>query len=204
MPASKGEALTWFPVVSWVLPNIRRSQKKDWTFIEKAIVGVNRNNENPSSSVKNSNSLNNNETGSRTTPRITGTGIRHFGTNLIGLKAQSTHYSEKPCVIIVPIMTVEEMRNWKGDAYSAIVLAGKWPARDTEEDSTATTSNDVYSDIKAYNGGTDSHFLASVGEIHTATELLIDVLCSLADACYPLDKNLFSNEYVHDGQFNIK
>lgn len=62
---------------------------------------------------------NNNET-----RRIDNTGVKHLNINKIGLKGQTDHYDNKPEMIIVPILTPDQMRDWQGEGYSAIVLAG--------------------------------------------------------------------------------
>jgi hypothetical protein len=62
---------------------------------------------------------NNNET-----RRIDNTGVKHLNINKIGLKGQKDRYDIKPEMIIVPILTPEQMRDWQGGGYSAIVLAG--------------------------------------------------------------------------------
>jgi hypothetical protein len=56
--------------------------------------------------------------------RIPYTGIKHSLVNMIRLCGQAEFFDMQPCVIIVPIMTLKQMRDWNLDEYNAIVLAG--------------------------------------------------------------------------------
>jgi hypothetical protein len=52
-------------------------------------------------------------------------GMKHFSTNRIRI-FQKMFLDEYPCVLIIPILTHEQVIGWKGDGYDAIVLAGDW------------------------------------------------------------------------------
>jgi hypothetical protein len=56
--------------------------------------------------------------------RIPYTGIRHSLLNQIRLPGQALFFEEQPCVVIVPIMKLERMKDWNLGGYEAIVLAG--------------------------------------------------------------------------------
>ena len=57
--------------------------------------------------------------------RISGTGLKHLNLNKISLNDQANHYDCNPHIIIVPIMTIEEMRDYDGTrGYEAIVVTG--------------------------------------------------------------------------------
>jgi hypothetical protein len=58
--------------------------------------------------------------------KLPNVGIKHFPTNRIRLVAQKEYFDNSPCIIIVPILSVDEVKNWKGEAYDALVLAGNW------------------------------------------------------------------------------
>jgi hypothetical protein len=65
--------------------------------------------------------------GSKESPngsRIAHTGAVHLVSNKIRLNKQAEHFDKNPRVLIVPILTVDQMKTWNGDAYDAIVLAG--------------------------------------------------------------------------------
>ena len=54
------------------------------------------------------------------------TGLKHFIVNKLRLRNQATHFdglhNSHPSVLIVPIRTVEDAREWKGEGYEAVVL----------------------------------------------------------------------------------
>ncbi|KAG7372696.1 ribosome recycling factor [Nitzschia inconspicua] len=57
--------------------------------------------------------------------KMPGTGLIHFVTNKIRFDKQKTRLDgKKPTVLIVPVMTLDDAKNWKGEGYSAICLAG--------------------------------------------------------------------------------
>ena len=56
--------------------------------------------------------------------RTPSTGIKHLVANKIRLAGQAVYFDTNPCVLIAPVMTPQEMLDWKGGGYSAIVMAG--------------------------------------------------------------------------------
>jgi multidrug efflux pump subunit AcrA (membrane-fusion protein) len=50
-------------------------------------------------------------------------GIKHFPTNKIRLENHDTYFDSIHCVLIVPILSVQEIKEWDGCGYDAIVLA---------------------------------------------------------------------------------
>ena len=56
--------------------------------------------------------------------RTPSTGIKHLVANKIRLADQADYFDKNPCVLIAPVMTPQEMLDWKGGGYSAIVMAG--------------------------------------------------------------------------------
>jgi hypothetical protein len=99
--------------------------------------------------------------------RIPGTGIKHAGVNKIRIWCQAEFFSQDPCVVIVPIMTLKEMRDWDHGKYSAIVLAGT---------SKTTTAAQAYLGIQLTQLGT----LATTKEIEIARKSLEQVVQGLA------------------------
>jgi hypothetical protein len=74
------------------------------------------------------------------------TGMKHFPTNKIRLAYHRLYFEEMPCVIMVPIITLQQMREWHGRGYRAIVLAGGHKGPTASEDITAAH---VYKAINA-------------------------------------------------------
>jgi hypothetical protein len=99
-------------------------------------------------------------------PRVPATGARHFVANKIKLREQATHYDLNPRLFIVPVMTEQQMKDWKGEAYDAIVLAGDF------DDFSAST---VYVEI----GMTSDGDLATPEQINTARKALKAVVLGL-------------------------
>jgi len=54
------------------------------------------------------------------------TGIKHMISNMIRLPGQSEYFDVKPCFLILPILSLEEAKNWKGKSYEALILIDKW------------------------------------------------------------------------------
>lgn len=53
--------------------------------------------------------------------------MKHLVLNKIRLKGQREHFDRKPEeIIIIPILTREEVKDWNGGSYSAIVVAGRF------------------------------------------------------------------------------
>ncbi|KAG7372693.1 hypothetical protein IV203_018836 [Nitzschia inconspicua] len=58
-------------------------------------------------------------------PKMPGTGVIHFVTNKIRFEKQKDYLDgTNPTVLIVPVMTLDGAKNWRGEGYSAICLAG--------------------------------------------------------------------------------
>jgi hypothetical protein len=55
--------------------------------------------------------------------RIADTGLKHSQFNKIRLGNQQQMFNDDACVLIVPIMSLEDVRTWNGQGYEAIVLA---------------------------------------------------------------------------------
>jgi hypothetical protein len=65
----------------------------------------------------------------------TTTGIKHSGPNRIRLSGHAECYDQRPCVLIVPTMTLDEVKSWNGQGYQAVVLVGPPPRDDGTLDS---------------------------------------------------------------------
>jgi hypothetical protein len=58
-------------------------------------------------------------------PLKEGTGVVHFLANKIRIQGQARALDgSKPTYLIVPVMSLEDARKWRGESYHAICLAG--------------------------------------------------------------------------------
>jgi hypothetical protein len=81
------------------------------------------------------------------TRRTVHTGLKHFVCNKIRLNNQKAHIDQNPHLLIMPVMTLSEMKEWNGTGYKAIVLAG---------DFHGVKAAAVYKDIGMLNEGEDA------------------------------------------------
>jgi hypothetical protein len=99
--------------------------------------------------------------------RIALTGLKHSVFNKLRLNGQGELYDRKPCIMIVPVMTLDEVKGWNGLSYDALVMAGpngdKGIAR-------------VCAGMDMQSRGTE----ASDANIEVARSMLKQVLCGLA------------------------
>jgi hypothetical protein len=160
LPHSSRCASFWFPVVPWVL--CTASNSLTWDFLQQCIHGVIETKPEASNKSVESSS------------KLSDVGIKHFSTNRIRLTAQKTYFDDSPCVIIVPILTVKEVKNWKGGAYDAIVLAGNW-------DSIPAAM--VYSAIGTAAGMT-AKSLANQKQCEIARKSLVEMILCVCNAAY--------------------
>jgi hypothetical protein len=107
------------------------------------------------------------------TPRKKGSGIRHFLSNRIIMVHKKCYYDQYPCIFIIPILTVDEAREWNGAAYDAVFLAASRNG--------SFNTDTVYSQVGAIpeNKNLEAH-LARPDEINTARDLLSCVVQSLS------------------------
>ncbi|KAG7339030.1 hypothetical protein IV203_022678 [Nitzschia inconspicua] len=77
--------------------------------------------------------------------KMPGTGVIHFVTNKIRFDKQKTRLDgQDPTVLIVPVMTLDGAKNWRGEGYSAICLAG-YPSGSPFG---VIDASNIYTDIK--------------------------------------------------------
>jgi hypothetical protein len=101
--------------------------------------------------------------------RIPRTGTKHSPLNLTRIQGQGRFFEEYPCVIIVPIMTLAQMKAWNLEGYEAIVLAG---------DFETTTAANAYIEMQMNQVQTQP--LATHDEIEKSRESLKQVVQGLA------------------------
>jgi hypothetical protein len=94
--------------------------------------------------------------------RCENSGIKHLVPNKINLPGQK-YMDAHPCVVIVPILTVEQVKAWNGGPYDAIALIDKHPDEDI-----LFSAEDVATSTKFFKRGEQ----ASPEEIKKAGDLL--------------------------------
>jgi hypothetical protein len=99
--------------------------------------------------------------------RISCTGLKHSPYNKIRLMCQTYYLNNRPCVVIVPTLSLDQVKAWNGEGYSAIVMAEAWEG---------ASMASVCSGICMIDFGP----LANNEEMELARTLLEQVLCGLA------------------------
>ena len=192
LPHSSRCASHWFHIVPWVL--YTNKEELSWDFLQKCIHG--------STNVADAGHENGSKkSGATKLPKF---GIKHFPTNRIHMTAQATYFDTYPCVIIVPIMSVDNVRDWKGERYDAIVLAGDWKD-EKKKPLVDVKASVVYTSIKAaMNFGVErgvEEDLANKFQCATACTLLEKMILGVCQAfrdsnllrenLYPKGNNIF-------------
>jgi hypothetical protein len=99
-------------------------------------------------------------------------GIKHFMSNRIMLVSQDSVYDRNPCILVIPILTVDKTRDWNGDGYHAVVLASRKGTIQALVAYTQTLASLTYGDTET----------AEQVEIERAMTLLscaVQTLCSM-------------------------
>lgn len=109
------------------------------------------------------------------------TGIKHMVANKIRLAGQATYLDKYPCVLIVPAMTVSEMKNWNGGGYKAIVLMGPWDGATLSDICAGIRMTEIVPEV------------ASPGQIEAARCLLERVVLGLAYSLHHRSKGFVGN-----------
>jgi hypothetical protein len=101
--------------------------------------------------------------------RVPDTGIKYSLLNQIRLPGQAVFFDQQPCVVIVPILTWDQVKAWNLEEYDAIVLAGAYKT---------TTAAQAYGGIQMPEPRRGT--LATIDEIKTACQLLSQTVQGLA------------------------
>ena len=80
--------------------------------------------------------------------RANGEGIKHFRTNRIQLRDQKYYLGKQYCLLIIPVLNIDEVKNWNGSGYSAIVVAGQYKVESVK----IVLPSTVYKRIEAHEG----------------------------------------------------
>ena len=132
--------------------------------------------------------------------RVDHTGIKHSVTNMIRLPGQFDYFDRLPCVLIVPTLTLHEVKNWNGGGYQAMVMVGP-PSRDAV-DSAGRTVN--LQSICAAIGMLNEGDIALPGHIHTAQTLLSQFVLGLAYSLFRrYERYSHHTDENEQGEFNL-
>ncbi len=159
IPTSTSHASVYDDVATWALGLTRanlaaNNDEEFWAAKQRAIHGV--------------------MSGENGKSRIAETGLRHSRFNKIRLIIEDEIFDEKACLLIVPIMSLEAVRNWNGQGYEAIVLPEVDVGNEIEIDCicSAVGMSKIPQDIDAT--------IASDDQVDEARVLLESVLRGLA------------------------
>ena len=131
--------------------------------------------------------------GSKKTSRLPHTGIKHLVANRIRLAAQADFLDNAPCILIVPVMSLEAMKKWNGEKYDAVVMVGAY--KDEEKDISFTVQDvcrRVQMSVLPEENDAElkdpsvpfnvRYCIADEEQVELARRLLVDVLLGLADS----------------------
>jgi hypothetical protein len=172
MPAGPTHADTWWFVVplllgGWYPPT--NEIWESWPVLQKAIHGAAR----PQTDQQNNQGKDQGDVDAgeeQQGKRTKHSGIKHMVTNKARIPGQAVYLDQNPCLLIVPIMTKDQVKKWDGSGYEAIVLVDRYEKKVMHQEIPV-----VYElDEVVMNTGMDekSDFLANEAEIETARELL--------------------------------
>ena len=98
--------------------------------------------------------------------KLENTGLKHSDLNKLKIMGQKEHMDNRPCLLIVPILSLSETKAWKsGDPYVALFCAGGY--EDANETSMNVTSSRVYKNTMI-----EFRPRCTKEELETATDLL--------------------------------
>ena len=119
-----------------------------------------------------------------TTSTISGVGLGYFATNKLRLHGLYQFFDSQPSVLIVPILTVDQVSSWDGDGYEALFMTGTKKGEST---------------IEAVASGTRLHKHrphANEGEFEAAGLLLKDALLFLMESLWKEPPKCLSERHM--------
>jgi hypothetical protein len=119
-------------------------------------------------------------TGPATAPgkRVDNTGIKHSAPNMIRLYFQAEYLDTDPGLIIVPILTLDEVKAWEGGPYDALALAGE--VREEVEGQGIAVTSDFPTVCERIKMTTEGGSEANHEEIETGRKLLTSFVLGMA------------------------
>ena len=151
VPAAKEHAQTYWFVTHFLFGY---EENRSWGEIRRLIHGTNK------------------KTKNEKVRKIDNTGIKHAVPNKIVLAEQKTNFDQKPHVLIIPICTLKEAKDWNCESYEAIVLID---AFDPQLDGSLEKkrNKELYAITRRTDfGSRDCDTLASKEEVQTAYDLV--------------------------------
>ena len=168
VPASPLYATFYTDVARWALA-VREGDGDDWESLQKMIHGT------------------------RKESRLPHTGIKHLVANIIRLDNQARYLDNAPCILIVPVMSLEAMKKWNGEKYDAVVMVGAY--KDEEKDISFTVQDvcrRVQMSVLPEENDAElkdpsvpfnvRYSIADADQVECARVLLVDVLLGLYDS----------------------
>jgi hypothetical protein len=130
VPASPINASMYSDVARWVFA-VEDSQDSvaDMKIVQKLIHGAKRDPKKRKQAAKYRSAKDAKERNKR----LDCTGLKHMASNKIRLRNQAEFFDQKPCLLIVPVLTVDEMKAWNGEGYNAVVIAGEYDSTNAAE-----------------------------------------------------------------------
>ena len=110
---------------------------------------------------------------SNSSKRKSGVGIKHFRTNRIRLKCQKNYLDRYFCLFIVPVMTMDEVKDWNGSNYTAIVLACDY----VNDNDRQSESAQVYQKISAFRGNIEFAVAEDCNKACALLEAMVLCVC---------------------------
>lgn len=119
--------------------------------------------------------------------RIPSTGLKHLVSNKIRLSGHDVYFDRNPCVLIVPVLTLQQVVEWQGGGYQAIVMAGAIDEQIVQHTRNQSVSLEPIT-LQEVNGGICMsledkkipHEIANENHVRLARELLLGVVNGMA------------------------
>lgn len=119
--------------------------------------------------------------------RIPSTGLKHLVSNKIRLSVHDVYVDRNPCVLIVPVLTLQQVVEWQGGGYQAIVMAGAIDEQIVQHTKNQSVSLEPIT-LQEVNGGICMsledkkipHEIANENHVKLPRELLLRVVNGMA------------------------
>jgi len=103
LPASPLQATLYYNVIIWIFAIDARDAKAE--VLQRLIHGSSKRKKDE-----------------KTPARIHLSGYKHMICNKMRLAGQGAFFDRKPCLIVVPLLSLEQIKNWSGEGYHAIAM----------------------------------------------------------------------------------
>lgn len=110
-------------------------------------------------------------------PRTAHTGLKHFPCNRILLRSQSFFDGDNAGLLIVPILSLDEVKNWNGEGYQAIFMIAPMTRKAFASKSTSIT--EVASTVGLHLVDPQPDHYATMDELEASRKLLEQFLLAI-------------------------